>query len=71
MQFDRGVARSLGVDPWNPRENIAGGARVIARLLKQKGGNLWLAVRKYNGTGNRAYENEVIKAVNQAARGAQ
>ena len=26
MQLDRGVARSLGVDPWNPRENIHGGA---------------------------------------------
>ena len=68
MQLDKGVARSLGVDPWNPRENIHGGARVLAALLRKHGGNLRLAVRAYNGTGNRAYENEVIKAVRQAAK---
>ena len=71
MQLDKGVAAGLGVDPWNPRENIAGGARILASLLRRHGGNLRLAVRAYNGTGNRAYENEVIKAVHQAAKGGE
>lgn len=68
MQLDRDTARYLDVDPWNPRENIRGGAQVLARLLKKYQGNLLLAVRTYNGTGNRAYEREVIRAVKQAER---
>jgi soluble lytic murein transglycosylase-like protein len=70
MQLDRGVARSLGVNPWNPRQNIMGGARILARLLRKHHGNLKLAVREYNGTGNRAYEREVLKAVHQAEKNA-
>lgn len=69
MQLDRGVARGLGVNPWIPRENIRGGARILARLLRQDHGDLRRAVRKYNGTGNRAYEREVIRAVRQAKMG--
>ncbi|MCX5888103.1 MAG: lytic transglycosylase domain-containing protein [Deltaproteobacteria bacterium] len=68
MQLDRDTAKFLGVDPWNPRENIHGGARVLARLLKKYQGDLRLAVRAYNGTGNRAYEREVLRAVAQARR---
>jgi soluble lytic murein transglycosylase-like protein len=68
MQLDQDTAASLGVDPWNPRENILGGARVLARLLRKHRGDLRLAVRAYNGTGDRAYEREVLRAVNQARR---
>jgi len=68
MQLDKGVARSLGVDPWDPKENIDGGARILARLLKKHRGDLRLVARDYNGTGNRAYEREILRAVRQAQR---
>lgn len=70
MQLDQGVARSLGVDPRDPRQNIMGGAQVLARLLRKHHGNLRLAVRQYNGTGYRPYEDEVLRAVRQAERNA-
>ena len=69
MQLDKGVARSLGVDPWDPRENIQGGAAILARLLSKHKGNLRAAIREYNGTGNQAYMKEVLRAIAQAKRG--
>ena len=69
MQLDKGVARSLGVDPWNPRENIHGGARVLAALLKKHRGNLARVARAYNGPGcPQAYVREVLRAVRQAEK---
>lgn len=69
MQLDRGVARGLGVDPWNPRENIQGGARVLAALLKKHRGNLARVARAYNGPGcPPAYVREVLRAVRQAEK---
>ena len=69
MQLDRGVARSLGVDPWNPRENIHGGARVLAALLKKHRGDLARVARAYNGPGcPPAYVREVLRAVRQAEK---
>jgi soluble lytic murein transglycosylase-like protein len=38
----------LHVNPWNPKENIEGGARYLARLLRQFGGNERLALIAYN-----------------------
>ena len=66
MQLDRDVARRLGVDRRDPWQSIMGGAQILARLLDRYQGDLRLAVRAYNGTGNKAYLREVLKAVNQA-----
>ena len=64
-----GVARGLGVDPWNPRENIHGGARVLAGLLKKYRGDLARVTRAYNGPGcHPAYVREVLRAVRQAEK---
>jgi len=69
MQLDRGVARRLGVDPWNPRENIHGGALVLAGLLKKHRGDLARVARAYNGRGcSPAYVREVLRAVRQAEK---
>ena len=69
MQLDRGVALGLGVDPWNPRENIHGGARVLAALLKKHRGDLARVARAYNGPGcPPAYVREVLRAVRQAEK---
>ncbi len=38
----------LHVNPWNPRENIEGGARYLAQLLRQFHGNKRLALIAYN-----------------------
>lgn len=38
----------LHVNPWNPRQNIDGGARFLARLLHRFHGNIRLALMAYN-----------------------
>ena len=66
LQLHQDTARGLGVDPWNPRENIRGGAQVLARLLRRSGGNLTRALQKYNASWNSAYDREVRLAWRQA-----
>jgi hypothetical protein len=69
MQLDRGVARLLQVNPLGSSGEYPGRGPGSGAALEKHDGNLLLAVREYNGTGNRAYEREVIRAVRQAERG--
>jgi Rod binding domain-containing protein len=49
MQLTDGTARDLGVtNPFDPVQNIFGGARFLAGLLKKFGGDLELALASYN-----------------------
>ena len=49
MQLMPATARDLGVaDPFDPRENILGGARYLGELLTQFSGSVPLAVAAYN-----------------------
>jgi len=48
MQLMPGTARDLGVDPSDPEQNVMGGARYLASLLKRFGGNERLALAGYN-----------------------
>jgi soluble lytic murein transglycosylase-like protein len=69
MQLNREVAKGLGVDPWDPGENIDGGARILSRLMKRYQGDLKRVARAYHGPGcPPAYVREVVRAVRQASR---
>ena len=49
MQLMPAVAEELNVlDPFDPRQNIFGGARYLRSLLDRNGGNLDRAVASYN-----------------------
>jgi soluble lytic murein transglycosylase-like protein len=54
MQLMPATAKELGVsDPFNPEQNIMGGAKLLASNLKEFGGDLKLALAAYNaGPGN-------------------
>jgi soluble lytic murein transglycosylase-like protein len=66
MQLHKDTAKAYGVDPHNPRENIMGGAAVIARLMRKHHGDIRRVLRVYNATCTAAYEREVIRAYKQA-----
>ncbi|HVL67851.1 MAG TPA: lytic transglycosylase domain-containing protein [Vicinamibacterales bacterium] len=54
MQLMPALAAEMGVtDPFDPRENVMGGAKYLRRLLNAHRGNLTLALASYNaGPGN-------------------
>ncbi len=49
MQLMDGTAKDMGVkDVWNPKENIFGGTKYLAQMLRQYNGDLKLALASYN-----------------------
>lgn len=49
MQLMPSTAAEMGVlDPFNPKENALGGARLLRRLMDSYGGNVSLALSAYN-----------------------
>ncbi len=48
MQLMPATAASLGVDPWQPLQNLQGGIAYLASLLHAYGGNTRLALVAYN-----------------------
>ena len=47
MQLMPTTANMLGVNPYNPKENILGGAEYLAQLV-HRFGSLWLALEAFN-----------------------
>ena len=48
MQIMPSTARKLGIDPYNPAQNLWGGAWYLANLIRGYGGNVALALAAYN-----------------------
>jgi len=48
MQLMPATAAALGVDPWQPRENLRGGITYLGGLLREYGENTRLALIAYN-----------------------
>jgi soluble lytic murein transglycosylase-like protein len=68
MQLERGTAKKYGVNAHKPRENIMGGAAVLARLMHKYHGNIKRVLHVYNATCTRDYVRQVILAYKQAQR---
>jgi soluble lytic murein transglycosylase-like protein len=66
MQLHRDTAKKYGVDAHDPRENIMGGAAVLAHLLEKYHGNIRRVLHVYNATCTPAYTREVLRAYHQA-----
>jgi soluble lytic murein transglycosylase-like protein len=66
MQLHKDTARLYGVDPYNPKQNIMGGAAVLAKFMERYDGDIRRVLRKYNATCTAAYEREVLRAYEQA-----
>ena len=66
MQLHKDTARLYGVDPYNPRENIMGGAAVLAKFMLRYNGDIHRVLHKYNSTCTASYEREVLRAYEQA-----
>jgi soluble lytic murein transglycosylase-like protein len=69
MQLHRDTARKYSVNPYNPRENIMGGAAVLASLMQRFNGDIRSVLRKYNSSCTASYEREVLRAYQQALSG--
>ncbi len=46
-QLEPATAKSLGVNPYNPEQNVIGGAVYLAKLVRRFGG-LWRGLEAYN-----------------------
>lgn len=66
MQLHVETARVYGVNPFNPRENIMGGAAVLAKFMARYNGDIPQVLRRYNATATSAYIREVLRAYEQA-----
>ncbi len=66
MQLHKDTARIYGVNPYNPKDNIMGGAAVLAKFMERYNGDIHRVLHKYNATCTASYEREVIKAYQQA-----
>lgn len=63
MQLMPGTAASLGVDPWQPRENLRGGITYLGSLLRAFDGDTRLALIAYNAGPQHAREVRAGRAV--------
>lgn len=48
MQLMPDTAAEMGVDPWNPRQNVMGGTKYLKQQLDTFGGDVSLALAAYN-----------------------
>lgn len=66
MQLHKDTAKKYGVDAHDPRENIMGGAAVLANLMHKYDGDIRRVLGVYNASCTAAYRREVLRAYQQA-----
>ncbi|MBW1741019.1 MAG: lytic transglycosylase domain-containing protein [Deltaproteobacteria bacterium] len=66
MQIMPDTAKALGViDPFDPRENIFGGARYLKKLLRQFQGSLPLTLAAYNAGPNKVQSLKCVPPIKE------
>jgi soluble lytic murein transglycosylase-like protein len=69
MQIMPKTAEDLGIaDPFDPRENIFGGARYLSELLTQFDGDLPLALAAYNAGPNKVGSRNEVPQIPETQR---
>jgi soluble lytic murein transglycosylase-like protein len=63
MQLMPEVAADLGVDPYDPRQNIEGATKYLKTLISRYNGDLKLALSAYNAGPQRVDETGVMPAI--------
>lgn len=63
MQLMPGTARALGVNPWDPRDNLRGGIAYLGSLMRTFGESPRLALIAYNAGPGHAHDVQAGRAV--------
>lgn len=68
MQLMPLASRATGVDRYDPRQNLRGGVRYLAQMLRRFDGNLKLALAAYNAGPSRVARAGCVPNIGETRR---